>query len=76
MACYRRSFVKKINVLDNLNVITFYLMDIYFMDFISGRAARKYAYSRLLIIIIITGTTDLYEPWPSSGFLNNLIFTV
>jgi hypothetical protein len=30
----------------------------------------------IIIIIIITGTTALYEPWPSSGFLNNLIFTV
>jgi hypothetical protein len=29
-----------------------------------------------IIIIIITGTTALCDPWPSSGFLNNLIFTV
>jgi hypothetical protein len=29
-----------------------------------------------IIIIIITGTTALHELWPSSGFLNNLIFTV
>jgi hypothetical protein len=28
------------------------------------------------IIIITTGTTALCEPRPSSGFLNNLIFTV
>jgi hypothetical protein len=30
----------------------------------------------IIIIIIITGTTALCEPWPSSGFLNSLIFTV
>jgi hypothetical protein len=30
----------------------------------------------IIIIIIITGTTALCEPWSSSGFLNNLIFTV
>jgi hypothetical protein len=30
----------------------------------------------IIIIIITTGTTALCEPWPSSGFLNNLIFTV
>jgi hypothetical protein len=30
----------------------------------------------IIIIIIITGTTALCEPWPSSGFLNNLIFTL
>jgi hypothetical protein len=29
----------------------------------------------IIIIIIITGTTALCEPWPSSRFLNNLIFT-
>jgi hypothetical protein len=29
-----------------------------------------------IIIIFITGTTALGEPWPSSGFLNNLIFMV
>jgi hypothetical protein len=28
----------------------------------------------IIIIIIITGTTALCEPWPSSGFMNNLIF--
>jgi hypothetical protein len=28
------------------------------------------------IIISITGTTALCGPWPSSGFLNNLIFSV
>jgi hypothetical protein len=28
------------------------------------------------IIIIITGMTALCEPWPSPGFLNNLIFAV
>jgi hypothetical protein len=27
-------------------------------------------------IIIIIGMTTLCEAWPSSGFLNNLIFTV
>jgi hypothetical protein len=31
---------------------------------------------RFNIIVIITGTTALCEPWPSSGFLNNWIFTV
>jgi hypothetical protein len=31
---------------------------------------------RGIIIIITTGTTALCEPWPSSGFLNNLIFTL
>jgi hypothetical protein len=30
----------------------------------------------IIIIIIITGTTALFESWPSSGFLNNLIFTL
>jgi hypothetical protein len=30
----------------------------------------------LLTNMIITGTTALCEPWPSSGFLNKLIFTV
>jgi hypothetical protein len=35
-----------------------------------------YFFFIILIIIIITGTTALCEPWPSSGFLNNLIFTV
>jgi hypothetical protein len=35
----------------------------------------------IIIVIIITTTTTncttaLCEPWPSSGFLNNLIFTV
>jgi hypothetical protein len=30
----------------------------------------------IIIIIIITGTTALCEPWPTPGFLNNLIFTV
>jgi hypothetical protein len=29
-----------------------------------------------VIIIITTGTTALCEPWPSSGFLHNLIFMV
>jgi hypothetical protein len=29
-----------------------------------------------IIVIIITGTTALCEPWPSSGFLYNLIFRV
>jgi hypothetical protein len=33
-------------------------------------------YIIIIIIIITTGTTALCEPWPSSGFLNNLIFTV
>jgi hypothetical protein len=28
------------------------------------------------IVILITGTTVLCEPWPSPGFLNNIIFTV
>jgi hypothetical protein len=35
--------------------------------------------NRIIIIIIITtttGMTALCEPWPSSGFLKNLIFTV
>jgi hypothetical protein len=32
--------------------------------------------SNFKIITIITGMTGLCEPWPSSGFLNNLIFTV
>jgi hypothetical protein len=27
-------------------------------------------------VVIITGTTALCEPWPSSGYLKNLIFTV
>jgi hypothetical protein len=30
----------------------------------------------IIIIIIITGTTALCEPWPSSGYPNNLIVTV
>jgi hypothetical protein len=30
----------------------------------------------IIIIIITTGTTALCEPWPSSGFLNNLMFPV
>jgi hypothetical protein len=30
----------------------------------------------IITTIIITGTTALCELWPSSGFLNNLIFTV
>jgi hypothetical protein len=30
----------------------------------------------IIIIIIITGRTALCEPWPPSGFLNNLIFMV
>jgi hypothetical protein len=30
----------------------------------------------LMAIIIIAGTTVLCEPWPSSWFLNNFIFTV
>jgi hypothetical protein len=30
----------------------------------------------IIIIIIIAGTTTLCEPWPSSGLLKSLIFTV
>jgi uncharacterized membrane protein len=30
----------------------------------------------IIIIITTTGTITLCEPWPSSGFLNNLSFTM
>jgi hypothetical protein len=40
------------------------------------RPERNYLVFIIIIITIITGTTALCEPWPSSGFLNNLIYTV
>jgi hypothetical protein len=37
---------------------------------------NKLYFKNNIIIIIINGTIALCEPWPSSGFLNNLIFIV